>query len=198
MDATKDDPRTRLDLKFTDLHLEALAPADRDAPIEGPLSVHISLTGGRGTSLHQVAASANGSVTAFLPQGALRSSLAELTGIDLRVIGLLLSKSEKQTVIRCGIAKFQATDGVLAAQDLMLDTESLLIMGTGTLQMKSEALELQLHGSPKHLRIFRLQSPLRVHGTLLHPVVSLEKPPSLKVVDLGKAADADCEPPAAR
>ena len=198
MDATKDDPRTRLDLKFNDLHLEGLAPAGRNPPIEGPLSVYILLTGGHGTSLHQVAASANGSVTAFLPQGALRSSLAELTGIDLRGIGLLLSKSDKQTVIRCGLAKFQATDGLLVAQDLMLDTESLFITGTGTVQLKTEALELQLHGSPKHLRIFRLPAPLRVHGTLLHPLVSLEKPPSLKVVDLGKAADAACEPPAPR
>jgi len=48
-------------------------------------------------------ASGNGSLTAVMPQGAIRDSLAELTGIDLRGLGLLLSKDQHDTPLRCAV-----------------------------------------------------------------------------------------------
>jgi uncharacterized protein involved in outer membrane biogenesis len=60
-------------------------PSKKGGPpaIEGPAQLRVDLTG-RGKSLHEVAASIDGTVMATLPGGMVRDSLAELTGIDLR------------------------------------------------------------------------------------------------------------------
>jgi uncharacterized protein involved in outer membrane biogenesis len=72
--------------------------------------------------------------------------------------------------VRCGVASFKAHDGVLTAQTLMVDTEPVLITGSGSIHLDAEALDLQMKGQPKHLRL-RLRSPLMVRGTLLHPAI---------------------------
>jgi uncharacterized protein involved in outer membrane biogenesis len=174
IDATTDDPKTDLDLKITNLQLGEWVGKNTDLPsAEGLLRARVVLTG-HGTSLHQIAASANGTVTAVLPQGTLRDSLAELSGIDLRGLGLALEKSTRQTAVRCAVASFLAQDGTLAAQSLVVDTDSVLITGRGNIHLDSEAIDLDLRGQPKGLRLFHLRSPLLVRGTLSHPTAGIQ------------------------
>jgi AsmA family protein len=151
-------------------------------------------------------------VTAVLSHGTIRASLAELTGIDLRGLGMLLGKSTQSTPIRCAIASFQAHGGDLAAQSLVVDTEPVLVTGEGVIHMDSESLGLSLRGHPKALRLGRLRSALLVRGTLLHPSVGVQAGQAvaqtaaavalgvifsplasvLAFVDPGLAKDADC------
>jgi uncharacterized protein involved in outer membrane biogenesis len=196
LDANTDLPVADLDLKITDLQLGQLEQLKRQpaaAPgVEGLLRVTVAITG-RGRSLHQVAASASGSVTAVLQHGTIRTSLAELTGIDFRGLGLLLTKSRQEAAIHCGIAKFEERDGTLTAQSLIVDTDPVLITGAGQIHLDSETLDLELRGHPKSLRILRLRSPLLVRGTLLHPSVAIHGGDSeLVLIDRGKAQDVDC------
>ncbi len=192
MDATKDVAITRVDLTLADLRVERLAHDPGNPPIEGPASARVSVTG-HGFSAHQVAADATGTITATLPGGAIRSSLAELSGLDLRGLGLFLTKSAKEAAIRCGAAVFQAEDGTLTAQTLVLDTDQMLITGDGTVRMNSEALELQLRGSPKRPRFLRIRSPVEIRGTLLHPTVSMRGEHSrLELLNLGTQKSIDC------
>ncbi|MDB6045775.1 MAG: AsmA family protein [Gammaproteobacteria bacterium] len=211
-DATADVPTADLDLKVADLEL---AQFDRKGtgqpPLEGPLRARLMLTG-HGRSLHGFAASVNGRATAVLPHGAIRASLAELTGIDLRGLGLLLTKSEEKTAVRCGVASFQAHDGILSVQSLVLDTDTVLISGHGTINLDTERLDLALHGRPKRPRLVRLRAPVSIRGTLKHPSIGIEAGASvaqagaavalgvvltplaavLAFVDPGLAKDADC------
>ncbi len=140
--------------------------------MEGPLRVRVIIKG-HGSSIHQIAASANGTVTAVLPRGSLRAALAELAGIDLRGVGLLLAKSGRETPVHCGVASFRAQDGVLQAQSLVVDTDSVMTTGAGSINLDSEALDLDLRGHPKGVRLMRLRSPLEVRGTLSHPSVAI-------------------------
>jgi uncharacterized protein involved in outer membrane biogenesis len=212
IDATTDDPKADLDLKITNLQLGEWVRKNTDPPAaEGLLRARVVIAG-RGTSLHQIAASANGTVTAVLPQGTLRDSLAELSGIDLRGLGLALEKSARQTAVRCAVASFLAQDGTLAAQSLVVDTDSVLITGRGDIHLDSEAIDLELRGRPKGLRLFHLRSPLLVRGTLSHPTAGIEARDTvvqaaaavalgvvltplasvLAFVDPGLTKDADC------
>jgi hypothetical protein len=193
IDARKEIPAVHLDVKINDMQL-AQYPRKKTGPpaIEGSLAVRIDLTG-RGKSLHDAAGSANGTVTASLPSGLVRDSLAELTGIDLRGLGLLLAKDKKEVPVRCGIASFQAHDGTLTAQNLVLDTEPVLIAGEGFVRLETETLDLILRGYPKHVRFFQLRSPIVIHGTLKSPSIGIQAHDSkLVLVDPGKAKDADC------
>jgi uncharacterized protein involved in outer membrane biogenesis len=193
LDATTAIPQANVDIKITDLQLGELPHKDvGPPPIEGLMQAQILVTG-TGRSVHQVAASANGTVSMRVPQGAIRESFAELTGIDLRGLGLLLTKNKREVPLRCAFASFKAQGGTLIAQNLVLDTEPVLITGEGQLHLDSEALDLQLRGHPKSLRLFRLRAPIVVQGTLAHPSVGVQKHQSvLVVVDSGKAKDADC------
>jgi uncharacterized protein involved in outer membrane biogenesis len=174
IDATTDDPEADLDLEITNLQLGEWVRKNADPPsAEGRLRARVVIAG-RGTSVHQVASSANGTVTAVLSQGTLRDSLAELTGIDLRGLGLAVEQSARQIAVRCTVASFLAHDGTLAAQSLVVDTDSVLITGRGNINLDSEAIDLELRGRPKGLRLLRLRSPLLVHGTLSHPTVGIQ------------------------
>jgi hypothetical protein len=194
MDVNPPTPETHLDLEFADLQL-ALLPYKRDSdppPLEGALHGNVTISG-RGRSIHQVVASADGVVSARVSAGTIRESLAELAGIDLRGLGLVLTHNQRQTALRCAAAKFTAHAGTLSTQSLIMDTEPVLITGSGTIRLDSESLQLELRGEPKSTRILRLAAPLRVDGTLMQPRVHVEpRDSSLKLFDRGKPKDGEC------
>ena len=194
IDARKEVPAVHLEVKINGMQLGQYPRKKAGPPpIEGALAVKINLTG-RGKSLHDAASSADGSLVASLPSGMVRDSLAELTGIDLRGLGLLLTKDKKEVPVRCGIANFQAHDGTLTAKSLVLDTAPVLIAGEGFVHLETETVDLILRGYPKHVRFFQLRSPIVIHGTLKSPSVGIEAHDSKMVlIDPGKAKDADCE-----
>jgi uncharacterized protein involved in outer membrane biogenesis len=195
IDARKEIPAVDLDVRVAGLQLGQYVRKGSDPPaIEGPLDVRAKLTG-NGKSMHEAAASAEGTVTATLPGGTVRDSFAELTGIDLRGLGLLLAKNKKEVPVRCGVASFQAHGGTLTAGNLLLDTEPVLIAGEGFVHLDTETLDFVLRGYPKSVRFFQLRSPILIGGTLKHPSVGIQARDSkLVLVDRGKAKDADCGP----
>jgi uncharacterized protein involved in outer membrane biogenesis len=193
IDARKEIPAVHLEVRISDMQLAQFAGRKPGPPaIEGSLAVKINLTG-RGKSLHDAAASADGTLVASLPGGMVRDSLAELAGIDLRGLGMLLTKDKKEVPVRCGIANFQAHNGTLTAKNLVLDTAPVLIAGEGFVHLETETLDLILRGYPKQVRFFQLRSPIVIHGTLKSPAIGIQAHGSKMVlIDPGKAKDADC------
>ena len=212
LDARTDSPTSEVDLKLTGAQLGEFDHKEgNQPPAEGALQARVMVKG-QGRSIHQVAASADGTVTAVVTHGTIRSSLAELAGIDLRALGLMLAKDKKETGIRCIVAGFQAHDGTLNAQSLVVDTDPVLITGEGQLRLDSESLDFALRGHPKSLRLFRLRTPVLVRGTLVHPAIAVQArnaagqtaaavalsavltplAGALAFVDPGLAKDADC------
>jgi uncharacterized protein involved in outer membrane biogenesis len=194
IDARKEIPAVELNVQIAGLQLGQYIRKGNGPPaIEGPLALQVHLSG-QGKSVHEAAASAAGTIKATLPNGTVRDSLAELTGIDLRGLGLLLTKNKKEVPVRCGVASFQAVDGTLTAQNLILDTEPVLIAAEGTVHLDTETLDFVLRGYPKSVRFFQLRAPIFIRGTLGHPSVGIEAHDSkLVLVDRGKAKDTDCE-----
>jgi uncharacterized protein involved in outer membrane biogenesis len=206
LDATTDDPKASVDIEITGLELDeigrrgstvaaataALAtPAAPAAPAAaGRLQLKIAVTGS-GKSVHQFAATASGVVTAAVQRGTVRDSLAEMTGVDLRGLGLLATKSQKEIPLRCAIADLEDRDGTLTARRLFADTESVLITGEGRIHFDTEALDLAISGHPKSVRFLRFQAPVLIKGTLTHPSVEVQAH-RLTLVDPGTAHDADC------
>jgi AsmA family protein len=191
LDAKRDPPAAGAEIKIENLQLGDIPrKASGAAPLEGPLDARIKISG-RGSSIHQVAASGNGTVTGLVPQGTIRDSLAELTGIDLRGLGLLLAKDQRETTLRCAVASFTERDGTLSVQRLIVDTKPVLITGEGRLDLKSEELDFLLRGHPKSPRFFRFRAPVHVKGTLLEPAFGIEAR-RLQVIDPGNAKDEDC------
>lgn len=175
IDAQGSPPQTSIDMKLSNVDLAQFKPkSSKVAPLEGRLLGRIKMHGS-GTSVQKTAADADGEITLVIPKGEMREALAELTGIDLsRGLGLILTKNEHQTAVRCGVASFKADNGDLKATTLLIDTTNVLITGQGQIDLKNETLDLSLRGQPKKLRIFRLRTPITLRGTLLKPKIGVQ------------------------
>jgi uncharacterized protein involved in outer membrane biogenesis len=175
VDAQGATPKTNIDMKLSNVDLAQFKPkSGGEAPLEGQLLGRIKLQGS-GTSVHKTAENADGDITLVIPKGEMREAFAELTGIDLaRGLGLILTKNERNTAVRCGVASFKAAGGQLTATTLIIDTTHILVTGQGDIKLKTEALDLSLRGQPKEARMLRLRTPITLRGSLLEPKIGVQ------------------------
>jgi uncharacterized protein involved in outer membrane biogenesis len=174
VDGSKDVPEVEIDSRLTQVRLSQFKTKSGDEPVDGTLVGRVSLRG-RGKSLHEIGSTAAGKVSFVIPHGDIRAAFAEALGINAaRALGLLLTGNQEKTGIRCGVANFKAEGGVFAAQDIVFDTDKMLILGKGEVDLGPEALDLSLTGQPKHFTFFRIKSPVELKGTLSHPKVGLK------------------------
>ncbi len=110
------------------------------------------------------------------------------------------------------MARFDVADGTAQAQSIVLDTQDVLITGSGKIDLGSEQLDLKIHGPAEEISsgararadgyqraahqtvIWARQGPTSKQGgvaaalgTLLTPVAAM-----LAFVDPGLAKDQDC------
>jgi hypothetical protein len=191
-DANKRPAHSRIEMTLKDLQLAQMPHKAEPPPYEGSVLVQIRAQG-RGDSLHALAAAADGRLSAQVRQGTLRASLAELTGIDLRGLGLTLTGSRREVPVSCAAADFEIHSGVMDVSRLFIDSEAVFISGDGRVFLDPEILDIKLHGEPKKLRILRVKAPVNVQGTLLQPKFSIDAADSrTQLVDRGTPRNADC------
>ena len=181
IDARQNIPQVRMDVRAIGIKLDQLkgsAPGAM-APVDGVLQAR-AVIDGKGDSVHKLMADATGSFVAVIPHGDIRSAFAELTGIDMKGIGLLISGNDGKAPIRCGVARFAIDDGTASAQNIVLDTQDVVITGHGKVNLGSEALDLTLQGTPKKIHLVRLRAPVDIRGHLIKPSFALDNASLLK------------------
>lgn len=214
IDAQKNVPKVRLDLRVRDIQLDQLKgkAANASPPLEGIMQARVVIEG-TGDSLHKVMSDANGRFTAVLPNGEVKSAFAELTGINVAEgLGLLIKGSKDEVPIRCGVAQFDIKDGLMQAENIVFDTQNVKITGKGDIKLGPEQLDLSIKGDPKKPRITRLRTPIEIRGHLLKPSFGVDVKSTVKqgaiaaalgvvvtplaavlaFVDPGLAKDANC------
>jgi uncharacterized protein involved in outer membrane biogenesis len=175
IDASAQVPETSIDMRFDNIDLgQFKTAAMKTAPLSGELIGRLKVHG-FGHSVHKLASTADGAMSFIIPDGEINAAIAELTGINVtRGLGLLLTKNESKTSIRCGVVDFQAQKGEMTTKTMFIDTTDVLITGQGDINLNSEALNITLQGKPKKLRLTRVRAPITVKGTLAHPAVGIE------------------------
>jgi len=82
-------------------------------------------------------------------------------------------EKDKTTAFSCGVIRFAINDGeAIADQTLVAETEKVLLMGGGLIDLKTEELDLGANlGARKGIRLGAgtLSSLIRVKGTLAQP-----------------------------
>jgi uncharacterized protein involved in outer membrane biogenesis len=176
IDARHTVPAEAMDIRLTNARLEQLVAAKpgSDPPLEGSLYARMKLSS-VGDSVRAAAAHANGAVTVVAPGGDIRQTFAELMGINAtRGLFLLLTKSQKETTLRCAVADFQARNGVMNLDRAIMDTGVVTVTGSGVVDLRQETLDLQLKGHPKKFELLRVRAPITVKGTLVQPKVGVD------------------------
>jgi len=119
-------------------------------------------------------AAANGSFVAVIPHGDIRSAFPELLGIDLKGVGLLLTGDDGRAPIRCGVVKFDIAQGTASAENIVVDTQDVVITGHGKVNLGTEALDLSIQGKPKKIHLVRIRAPIDIRGQLIKPSFALD------------------------
>jgi AsmA family protein len=175
IDARSEVPESSLDMRIADVDLSQFKTAKMtEAPLSGLLMGRFKIQG-TGGSIHKFASTADGAISLIIPDGKINEAMAELTGINVtQGIGLLLTKKDTQTPIRCSVIDFQAQNGMLNAKNFFLDTTDVLITGRGSVHLGDERLDLAVQGNPKTIRFTRIRAPITVKGTLAHPAIGVD------------------------
>jgi uncharacterized protein involved in outer membrane biogenesis len=168
-------PTEEIDVRLTNVkldqfHLKGASTPPLQGTLVGRLKMH-----GSGDSVHAFASSANGTLSMVVPHAEIEQSMAELTGINVvHALGLMATKDDKQTPVRCGIADFAAHDGVAVVKQVVFDTNVVLLTGSGDINLHDEKIDVALHGRPKKFRIGVLHTPVLIGGTLRHPAIGVK------------------------
>ena len=167
---------------------------------------------GTGHSTAEILAHGNGAVTFGTAGGNLSAFMADLAG--LRIGNAIASAFgiPSRTNLECFVADFALQNGVLNTRALILETEDATLLGSGTIRLTDERLDLRLLSQAKHFTVASLPTSLGVTGTFSNPSVFpiiiqrdesssfgqllnvLRAPLSLMpIVEFGIGEDARCE-----
>ncbi|QWP76585.1 AsmA family protein [Lysobacter sp. K5869] len=169
MDARASTLRTRADIKARDLTLAKLMPGvklGQDAI--GKIGGRIALSGS-GNSIARMLGDSDGSVAVGMGRGQISNLLMEFTGIDVAEILKFKLTGDHKIPIRCGFGDFAVKDGVMTAQSLAFDTSDTVLIGSGTIDLRQEKLDLVIRPRPKDRSLLALRTPLLVNGTFKQP-----------------------------
>ncbi len=166
--------------------------------VEGNLDTDIDVNA-RGTSVAALMGSMTGRAVIRMGKGRIHNRYIELLGGDLST-GLfrLLNPFEKQsdyTRVNCFVGGFSMKNGLVRATTLVLNTQYMVVVGSGTINLRTERLNLSLKPVPKEgigadlfgklgISAGELTRPFRLRGTLAHPRLVID--PAQTAISLGK------------
>lgn len=140
----------------------------------GQINGELDLTGS-GNSVGHMLASANGKLGLVVAGGQISRLMMEKAGLHLWEILSLNLTGDRLVKLRCAVADFDVKHGVMQAQALVLDTQVTTLMGTGSIDLAQEQLNLTFNPKTKNTSPVALRSPIYLRGSLAQPKVEIDK-----------------------
>lgn len=196
MDAREATIRTRADISARGLTLSKLVPTVELAQNAiGKVGGTVALNGS-GNSVAGMLGNSNGEVAIGMGRGSISNLLMEYAGLDLAEIIKFKLTGDQQIPVRCAFGDFAVKDGVMTSRTMAFDTTDTILIGSGTINLRDERLDLLIRPRPKDRSLLSLRAPLTVDGSFKDPDIR----PDLKRVGLRGAialALGTIAPPAA-
>jgi uncharacterized protein involved in outer membrane biogenesis len=163
--------RGNLNMRVKSLQLAKLFPTVKQTQGSiGDLDGLVELAG-TGDSVGKILGSASGKIGVYMDEGKISRFLMELVALDLWDVARVKMKGDEPIDIRCAIADFGVKDGVATTNAFVFDTAVVNISGAGTINLKTEEMNLELKPRPKDRGIASLRTPLHIRGTFSSPDV---------------------------
>ncbi|WP_455372281.1 AsmA family protein [Limibacillus halophilus] len=137
--------------------------------MRGTIGADIALTGA-GASPRAIASSLNGTIDIEGGEGQLDNRLLKVLTAGVDQLGQLFSKEESNK-LNCILVRFDVKDGVATSTAMVIDSQVLTISGGGTVDLRSEKLDLYFETSTRSASLASLAVPFRVGGTMKNPKV---------------------------
>jgi uncharacterized protein involved in outer membrane biogenesis len=148
-----------------------LTKDDIERPIPWLTSTEFNIEG-RGRTLREFLAGANGGIRFIGGPMDLDTSAMDLWTLDLVSIAIpnLIKRKEKsEQGLLCSVAGFAIDKGVMTSQGMLFDTPKVMILGSGSIDLRTEKIDLLLSPKKKRLSLFSLRTPALLSGTLMQP-----------------------------
>ena len=139
----------------------------------GEVNGQIDLAG-TGNSVGRMLASANGNVGLVVAGGEISKLMMEKAGLHLWEILQLSVTGDKLVKVRCAVVDFKVKQGVMTTDALIFDTAVTTLIGTGTINLAQERLDLTLNQKTKATSPVAFRSPIHVRGSFAKPDVQVD------------------------
>jgi uncharacterized protein involved in outer membrane biogenesis len=174
LDGRRNPIAARTSVRASKLDLPKLLPTLKLAETSiGRIDGQVELAG-TGNTVGQMLGTSNGKAGLVMGSGEVSNLLMEMVGLDLYEIVKFKLKGDRAIKIRCGVADFGVSGGVMQANALVLDTEDTNIRGAGTIDLRTEKVALTLKPEPKDKSPIVLRGPLHMNGSLANAKVTVD------------------------
>jgi uncharacterized protein involved in outer membrane biogenesis len=175
LDGRKDPIQAHAQVRARKILLGQLFPTvDLTKSSIGQINGEFNLAG-TGNSVGQMLATAQGKLGLVIVGGEISRLMMEKAGLHLWEILEIKVTGDKPIKLRCGVANFDVREGVMRADALVFDTEVTTVIGTGSIDLGQELLNLTLNPKTKDTSPLALRSPIYVRGSFAKPVVKVDK-----------------------
>lgn len=166
---------------------------------------------GHGNSVGTMLSNASGKASLVVAGGRISKLMMEKAGLHLWEVLTLSVTGDRLIALRCAVADFDVKDGSMQATALVFDTEVTTLVGTGSIDLRHETLDLTLNQKTKQTSPVALRSPIYIRGSLAQPKVGVDPGrvalraagaltlglvnpllALLPLVDAGPGQDSDC------
>jgi len=166
---------------------------------------------GTGNSVARMLASANGRLGLVVDGGEVSQLMMEQAGLHLWEVLALSVTGDKQVKLRCAVADFTVKNGTVNVDALVLDTAVTTLIGTGSMDLAQETMDLTVNQKTKDTSPLALRSPIHLRGPLARPQIGVDKGQVaaralgavalglvnpllalLPLIDAGPGKDSDC------
>ena len=171
LDARVAPMRATADVEFRALRLGRLFPTVEAMRKARGVAHGRAKLAGTGDSVKAMLGSADGRLSIAIDRGTISNLVLEVLGLDAGEAALIFATKDRAIPLHCAVADFGFEKGIAATNVLVLDTPDTLVIGTGVIDLRNEALDLTLYPRPKDKSLFAARSPLHVRGPLRDPRV---------------------------
>ena len=126
---------------------------------------------GRGNTVADLLGSGDGQLRLSMAGGDVSALLINLAGLDFGNALLSVMGIPSRARLRCMVADLDLEDGLVQTETLLLDTTEANVVGTGTVNLRSEELAYRVVTQPKTFNIGSVSAPINVTGTFKQPKV---------------------------
>jgi uncharacterized protein involved in outer membrane biogenesis len=162
---------TKANIDFRKLQLARLMAATHAFAGDGVVGGTAHLTG-TGNSVAAILGHGNGGLQLFMQHGGdISALLVDLAGLQVGDAVLSALGIPNKANVQCMVSDFVLTNGVVDTKSLLLATTEANILGSGTVDLADETLNLKLNTDATHFSIGSLSTPINIGGTLKHPSV---------------------------
>ena len=174
IDFTTKTPQVKSSGQITELPIGNLLVALEVAQLlTGNLTTRFDISGS-GSSVGPFLKTLSGEISAALRDGSVKTDLIDLTGLNL--VTWLATRADKNSVkLVCADMPLQFKDGKGATNAMAFETESVKVIGKGTVDMRNDTIDMDFQPAPKLKQMVDIVSPFHVGGALSRPSITLKQ-----------------------